>query len=252
MDSETGVRLREYRLQRGLSQEKLELELGLASGHISRIESGRLNPTKETLIKIARILGLDGRQQALLFGVSNQPPDQEEFNTAWPYIQKYIEESANPILVSDVCGFSWAANSKLYALAGIPEILIPVFNRKHRPTHILTWFFNPQSPFRKILSESELENMLLNQVSFFLDLVDYPVRKNEPWLVQLIYDLCKYKDFNRIFEKALEHINQGHPLTHKQSHVKVRHGNEYKEFIIMVTPNFRYPKFVFSEFMPDK
>ncbi|MBD3363223.1 helix-turn-helix domain-containing protein [Candidatus Dojkabacteria bacterium] len=48
---------------------ELELEIGASPGSISRIENGKVNPTKETIINIARALKLDTYDIASLFGV---------------------------------------------------------------------------------------------------------------------------------------------------------------------------------------
>ena len=52
MDQEIGQRLREIRLQRGLSQRQLARVSGVANATISQIEAGRLNPTVSMLKKV--------------------------------------------------------------------------------------------------------------------------------------------------------------------------------------------------------
>jgi transcriptional regulator with XRE-family HTH domain len=53
-----GAKIRKYRLQRQLSQLDLEIAAEMAPGSISRIEHDKINPTKETLFKLARVLKL--------------------------------------------------------------------------------------------------------------------------------------------------------------------------------------------------
>ncbi|MCA9385766.1 helix-turn-helix domain-containing protein [Candidatus Dojkabacteria bacterium] len=64
-----GHYLRLFRNQKGISQLDLEMQIGLAAGSISRIESGKSNPTKETLAKIVGALELQPLQVATLFNV---------------------------------------------------------------------------------------------------------------------------------------------------------------------------------------
>ena len=64
-----GQKIKQFRERAGLSQLALEMEAELASGHLSRIENGRKNPEKETLIDIAYALKLNTFEIASLFGI---------------------------------------------------------------------------------------------------------------------------------------------------------------------------------------
>ena len=66
-----GQKLKDFRISKGFTQQQLELEIEASSGHICRIEKGEVNPTKETLIKIAEILQLDIQQKLELFPIIN-------------------------------------------------------------------------------------------------------------------------------------------------------------------------------------
>ncbi|HIW71316.1 MAG TPA: helix-turn-helix transcriptional regulator [Candidatus Levilactobacillus faecigallinarum] len=52
-------RVKEYRLQQGLSQLKLATAVGVARQTINLIENGKYNPTLKLCIGIARALGTD-------------------------------------------------------------------------------------------------------------------------------------------------------------------------------------------------
>lgn len=66
----TALALKKYRLNKGVSQLDLELAINASTGTISRIENGRINPTKETLFKIAEFLELDSYETLILIGVN--------------------------------------------------------------------------------------------------------------------------------------------------------------------------------------
>lgn len=54
-----GRRLKELRLQRGLSQEKLSEIAGLDRNYVSEAERGRANPALMTIGRLADALGVD-------------------------------------------------------------------------------------------------------------------------------------------------------------------------------------------------
>lgn len=53
-----GQAIRQARLERGLSQERLGLDADLDRTYVSSIERGHRNPTFDTLVKIADVLGV--------------------------------------------------------------------------------------------------------------------------------------------------------------------------------------------------
>jgi transcriptional regulator with XRE-family HTH domain len=64
-----GQKIRRFRKRAGLSQLSLELAIEASPGSLSRIESGKVNPTKETIVDIATALELETKEIACLFGI---------------------------------------------------------------------------------------------------------------------------------------------------------------------------------------
>lgn len=64
-----GKKLKQFRMKSGKSQLCVETEADLSPGTLSRIENGITNPNKETILKIAKILNLNGLETASLFGI---------------------------------------------------------------------------------------------------------------------------------------------------------------------------------------
>lgn len=56
-----GKRVRQIRESRQLSQEGLALEAGLGRSYYWRLEAGQINPTLDTLVKIANCLKVELR-----------------------------------------------------------------------------------------------------------------------------------------------------------------------------------------------
>lgn len=55
---DVGAQIRAAREPLGLTQQELAREVGVSSQHISRIEGGRVAPSLELLVRIARRLGV--------------------------------------------------------------------------------------------------------------------------------------------------------------------------------------------------
>lgn len=67
--SECAKLLKKYRKERGISQLELEILAELNHGTISRIENQKTNPSKETLLKVASVLGLSQTELTNIFFV---------------------------------------------------------------------------------------------------------------------------------------------------------------------------------------
>lgn len=55
---ELGKHIEKVRRSKGYSQDRLYLEAGFSRGTMSRIESGKVNPTYLTLLRIAETIGV--------------------------------------------------------------------------------------------------------------------------------------------------------------------------------------------------
>ena len=53
-----GKHIKKVRQNKGYSQDRLYLEAGFSRGTMSRIESGKVNPTYLTLLKITQTIGV--------------------------------------------------------------------------------------------------------------------------------------------------------------------------------------------------
>jgi transcriptional regulator with XRE-family HTH domain len=69
MDNTVGEKIKKFRKRAGVSQFELELRINASPGSISRIESGQINPTKETLLKVVEALGLVSLEVASIFNI---------------------------------------------------------------------------------------------------------------------------------------------------------------------------------------
>jgi len=73
---ELGQKIKHYRQRSKYSQFELEYKIEASPGSISRIENGQINPTKETLSKIANAFELKPSEIADLLGVKIFSPEE--------------------------------------------------------------------------------------------------------------------------------------------------------------------------------
>ncbi len=72
-DNAIGKKIKKYRLRANMSQMELELAIESSFGSISRIEAGKVNPTKETLQKIIKTLDIRPFEASQLLGLDQEP-----------------------------------------------------------------------------------------------------------------------------------------------------------------------------------
>lgn len=93
-----GQRLNYFRKRAGISQFDLELKLGLSSGVISRIQSGKVNPTKETLLAIASVLKMNSNEIDYVMGRTSTPATDDEIALAYEEVGTSMESKLSYIV----------------------------------------------------------------------------------------------------------------------------------------------------------
>jgi len=129
-----GEKTRRFRKRAGLSQLSLELAIEASPGSLSRIESGKVNPTKETIIDIAKALELETKEIASLFGIevydNNHLFEETTRILSTHNLQEVLDRAVNNLIFKmgylasciflakgDHVGFSALTNSNLAAKA---------------------------------------------------------------------------------------------------------------------------------------
>jgi transcriptional regulator with XRE-family HTH domain len=87
-----GNRIQYFRKRSGLSQFELEMEIDASPGSLSRIEHGITNPSKETIHKIAKVLGLVHLEIAYMEGDFSEPPTENEVKEATDTVKDYFSK----------------------------------------------------------------------------------------------------------------------------------------------------------------
>ncbi len=168
MYSDIGKKIRYFRLRGGLSQLDLELALGAAQGSISRMESGRVNPTKETINHIADILKLNNREHAFLLFDSNQDIPKEEVEEAKALVKDHFAKaSVYAYLLDDRFRF-WDFSQgfiKLFTKM-MPSGEVEKFKEGLRGTSVIKALIDPTFGLVQFFPQGkEYEDMLYLQLS---------------------------------------------------------------------------------------
>lgn len=91
-----GMRIKELRKNRGLSQEELAEKADVSSKYLSRIEMGQYFPSMDVLIKLADVLNVDIKD---LFEFSHKAPSQRELKETLNSLLKELDEDKLRIAV---------------------------------------------------------------------------------------------------------------------------------------------------------
>lgn len=144
MQIRTGEKIKNFRKRAGMSQLGLEVEIDASAGSISRIENGDVNPTKETLFKIAEALKLNGSETASLFGLETQ---------------KEQSHAANPFNIKQILDLT---TSKWVSVLGVSYAVVFLWNENKRSLKVtsITIPYSSTLIFEKIVG-NKIENIIL-------------------------------------------------------------------------------------------
>lgn len=193
-----GRKLYVFREDRKFSQSKLELEAGLSFGTISRIENGTVNPTKETLKKLAEVLNLDDDEFFYLIRSKNSTPTQQEINEIVKKLNPVIGESEFPCYLMD-CEFRvWGWNSIILELFGID----PDKTEKYKGQSVMKILFLSEFNLRNKIPRNKLTEIITQQVLGYRKVVKK--YKNEFFTSKEIRSLLKDRQFSSVWNTYSE------------------------------------------------
>src|SRR6185369_6715626 len=132
-NSTLGGLIKDYRLQKGISQLDIAFSLGWKeTSRLSRIEQGKTEkPTREFLDKIIRPLGLEEEEKNTLLLIGGYIPTEEEIVKIKKETKEILDNWPYPATLSD---FSWRSisqnkhNARVYSLTPKEEEMIDRFH----------------------------------------------------------------------------------------------------------------------------
>ena len=239
MYSDIGKKIKFFRVREGLSQLDLELAIHAAQGSISRIESGRVNPTKETIWSIATHMGLGREDTASLFGLDMPFPKKEDVSKARGELKEYFEKSSTVALLLDPHWNVVYASKGFLKIAGIPRSLAEV----GYGTNLLVAIFKPPFSFWKKLDNGK--DFLPYELWWFKKMMGD--RLEEEWAVQLVSDLKKEKIFREYWDEAQSLDLNSFPVVARKVVFKI--GKKYYTFVTNFTQLNSDPRFEVLDYL---
>ena len=156
-----GAKIRFFRKRAGMSQMDLEMGINGAAGMLSRIESGQVNPSKETVLEVSKALKLNKREIDCMVGASSNPVTPEEIENARDEIKDYFSR-AN-VFAYLICDRQriWEVSKGFYRLfsSGV-ENPDRVSEKVRSGTQIIGVMIDPQYGISSYFDKDNLEIML--------------------------------------------------------------------------------------------
>jgi transcriptional regulator with XRE-family HTH domain len=205
MSASLGGLLKDYRLQKNISQMEIAFDLGWKEpSRLSRIEQGRVgNPPRKTLDKIIKAMRLKEEEKSHLLLVGNYAPTDNEIKRFIASNSNVVDDWPYPATIYD---FRWRV---IYINKPSKEIyqknkIISKLAEKY-PNTIET-YFHPEYVQNKHYKGKELQNwrdFLVTTLSQFKN--SQSTRAKEKWFVDLMQKMMRNDLFRELWQQAQEY-----------------------------------------------
>lgn len=190
-----GQRVKQLRQHAGISQMDLELQIDASPGSISRIECGKVNPTKETLFKIASALDLEGSYYNYLFGIQPLAPTTQEIEKIISKVQPYLDQNLRPGYLADMRYKAWTWNSSILKILEVNSQKANTSRGENVLKILLKSKFNIIAKVPKLY----LLKFMIDQLNVYRQMIKYS--EFDPDVRQDIDDLNAEASFVELWEK---------------------------------------------------
>jgi len=184
-----GTLLRDWRFRRRLSQLELACEVGISTRHLSFLETGRSQPSREMVLRLAEWLGVPLRERNTILLAAGYAPVYSVkplSDAALSAARKAVDcvltgHEPFPALAVDRHWNLITANRAVSPLlaGAAPELIAP-------PMNVLRLSLHPKGLAPRILNLSEWREHLLERLRHQLQATADPV------LSELLQELCAY------------------------------------------------------------
>lgn len=116
-----GQKLRVFRKLNKMSQLDAEIAGDISHGGLSRIETGSVNPSRETIYNLCKVYNLDLVRIEYLIGATSKLPTEVEIKNAQDNIREYMEKPLSFAYMMDERGRLFYLSKGFRTLANISE-----------------------------------------------------------------------------------------------------------------------------------
>lgn len=248
INSTLGGLIKDYRLQKGLSQFDIAFALGWKeTSRLSRIEQGRTErPPRELLDKIISAIGLKEEEKNTLLLTGSYLPTEEEILKVKKETESILKEWPYPAVIID---FSWRVidgNDKLYELFKLPSSVSKNIYRSQVRVFDVIFEYLLKNDQGK-LSEMNQDNPMLIALREVIAQFKYEqrYRTKEKWFVEHIRKLMDKELFRTLWVDAQSidvlKLVLGKHLKRQFLHPKDK--NKLLSFYIFYVPVLKDPRF---------
>lgn len=236
-----GEKVKFFRRRAEIKQLELEVALDMASGALSRIEQDAVNPTKETLIRIAESLKLNQMETSYLVGNLLAEPSKQDIDFAIQHFRKLLDRP-------DVFGYVLDQYSRIQELSlgfiGLAEAN-GVNWQGLIGHHVAEIILDPNLGLRKVLDESRMEDMISRVLAVMK--VERGFMLDEGWYAELMERLRRLPDFQGHWDSISATEFDIYDIENRRVYFKF--GEQIVEATFHITVLFSDPRFSFLEYI---
>lgn len=239
-DLTLGRRLYSFRKKRNMSQSGIEVEADLSFGTVSRIENGLINPTKETLHRIAKVIDLDDYEYYYLLNSRTSTPTQSEIDSVISEISWDLHNSPFPGYLID-CKYrllDW--NMLAVNMYQLDKDEVETW----RGRSIMRIMFLDDVNIRAKIPKRHLVRIVKEQVCNYKYFVQQ--YKQEDFINEDLKALRVDKDFNKAWQEAIEP-----KLTSVSNNFYVKYDNHLLNMELNIKPLSNDFRFLMVKYYPQ-
>ncbi len=166
-----GPRLKFFRQRARMSQLELEVAIGTTPGAISRIESGKVNPTKETVLEIAEILHLNSLELDYLQGKAIEAVSEKEIHEVETLLSGYLSKKGVIAYISDERWRIFKVSSSLIKMLRASEETVT----KSYGMTVIDMLLNDELGVNKFIKNEMFDTVLRVQLENYYDEVGFMI-----------------------------------------------------------------------------
>jgi transcriptional regulator with XRE-family HTH domain len=165
--SAMGVLLREWRAARRLSQQNLALDSGISPRHLSCVETGKAQPSRELVLRLADALSMPLRERNALLIAAGYAPGYPETGLAAPALAR-MRQAVDCILAQQepypafLLDRHWNILQANHAAMRVNAFVMR--GRPNRHTNMLRQFFDPEDLRPAVANWEEVAGELIRHL----------------------------------------------------------------------------------------